>query len=145
MKFKHACLHGENSSNNYQKKFQCSTTSLVRTGKPQTFKLVFFFFFENMILQLLLFKNLRQLIGVIGDQLWYFQMSIMKNLQTTTDEVHSKTDNSMKLKIRPIVSHSTLGQMMKIHGTFPIVYIGASRSTDFQVPMQICTICSFKC
>ena len=50
-------MHGESSSNNYQKKFQRSTTSLVKTGIPQTFKLVFL---ENVILQLLLFKNLRQ-------------------------------------------------------------------------------------
>ena len=60
-------MHGKNSSNDYQKKFQCSMTSLVRTGKPQTFKLVFFF--ENIILQLLRFKNLWQYIDVIGDQL----------------------------------------------------------------------------
>ena len=50
-------MHGESSSNIYQKKFQCSMTSLVSTGKSQTFEHVFL---ENMILQLLLFKNLRQ-------------------------------------------------------------------------------------
>ena len=50
-------MHGESSSKNYQKKFQRSTTSLVRTGKTQTFKLVFL---QNVILQVLLFKNLRQ-------------------------------------------------------------------------------------
>ena len=50
-------MHGETSSNIYQKKFQRSTTISVRTGKPQTSKPVFL---ENMILQLLLFKNLRQ-------------------------------------------------------------------------------------
>ena len=50
-------MHGESSSKNYQKKFQRSTTSLVRKGKTQTFKLVFR---ENVILQVLLFKNLRQ-------------------------------------------------------------------------------------
>ena len=42
----------------YPKKFRRSTTSLMRTGKPQTFKLVFL---ENVILhQLLLFRHLRQ-------------------------------------------------------------------------------------
>ena len=50
-------MHCESSYNIYQKKFQCSTTSLVSTGKSQTFKPVFL---ENVILQLLLFKNLRQ-------------------------------------------------------------------------------------
>ena len=50
-------MHGESSSKNYQKKFQRSKTSLVITGKTQTFKLVFL---ENVILQVLLFKNLRQ-------------------------------------------------------------------------------------
>ena len=50
-------MHGESSFNIYQKKFQRSTTSLVSTGKSQTFKPVFL---ENVILQLLLFKNLRQ-------------------------------------------------------------------------------------
>ena len=49
-------MRGESSSNIYQKKFQRSTTSLVRTAKPQTFKLVFL---KNVILQLLLFKNSR--------------------------------------------------------------------------------------
>ena len=48
-------MHGESSSNIYQEKFQRSTTSLVRTGKSQTFKPAFL---ENVILQLLLFKNL---------------------------------------------------------------------------------------
>ena len=46
-------MHGESSSNIYQKKFQRSTTSLESTGKSQTFKPVFF---ENVILQLLLSK-----------------------------------------------------------------------------------------
>ena len=50
-------MHGESSSKNYQKNFQRSTTSFVRTGKTQTFKLIFL---ENVILQVLLFKNLRQ-------------------------------------------------------------------------------------
>ena len=50
-------MHSESSSKNYHKKFQRSTTSLVRTGKTPTFKLVFL---ENVILQVLLFKNLRQ-------------------------------------------------------------------------------------
>ena len=49
-------MHGESSSKNYQKKFQRSKTSLVRTGKTQTFKLVFL---ENVILLVLLFKNSR--------------------------------------------------------------------------------------
>ena len=39
-------MHGESSSKNYQKNFQRSTTSLVRTGKTQTFQLVFL---ENVI------------------------------------------------------------------------------------------------
>ena len=46
-------MHGESSSNTYQKKFQRSTTSLVSTEKSQTFKPVFL---ENVILQLLLSK-----------------------------------------------------------------------------------------
>ena len=50
-------MHGESSSHSYHKKFQLSTTSLVSTAKSQTLKLVFL---ENVILQLLLFKNLRQ-------------------------------------------------------------------------------------
>ena len=50
-------MHGESSSNLYQKKFHRSMTSLVRMGKPQTFKPVFL---ENVILQLLLFKNLQR-------------------------------------------------------------------------------------
>ena len=50
-------MHCKSSSNNYQEKFQCSTTSLVRTGKSQTVELIFL---ENVILQLQLFKNLRQ-------------------------------------------------------------------------------------
>ena len=53
-------MHDESSFNNYQKKIQSSATSLVRTGKPQTFKLVFL---ENMILQLLLFKNLGRIVS----------------------------------------------------------------------------------
>ena len=48
---------GESNSANYQNKFQRCTTSMVRTGKPHIFKLVFL---KNVILQLLLFKNLRQ-------------------------------------------------------------------------------------
>ena len=40
-----------------KKKIHCSTTSLLRTRRPQTFKLVFL---EKVILQLQLFKNLRQ-------------------------------------------------------------------------------------
>ena len=47
---------GESNSANYQNKFQRCTTSMVRTGKPHIFKLVFL---KNVILQLLLFKNLR--------------------------------------------------------------------------------------
>ena len=39
-------MHGEGSSNNYQKKIQRSATSLVGIGKPQTYKLVFL---ENVI------------------------------------------------------------------------------------------------
>ena len=57
-------MHGESSSNIYQKKFQRSTTSLVSTGKSQTFKPVFL---ENVILQLLLFKNLRQYCRLHGN------------------------------------------------------------------------------